>query len=148
MLARNKQQVFSSTGNTANFTNGGCDTNQLYNVNSLLADWLSSNSENRFVIYTGAVTEEGPAIGPDNQTSIAQQMNNGSLTIERFTFAGLWKYYLAGLWNQPFASQAQICDYNGMSHEDVLRNFAYTVQNPPNGCPVASDGQQPVAWNP
>lgn len=142
--------ILFDPGNTNDFTNGGCETDSKYSYdfNSLYANWLQSDPQNRLIIYTGAVTEESPAIGPDPQTPIAEQMNNGSITIPRFTFAGLWKYYLADIWNQPFAHQAQICDYSGMSHEDVLRNFAYTVQNPQNGCPVAANGQQPVAWNP
>jgi hypothetical protein len=61
------------------------------------------------------------------------------------TYAGLWKYYLAGIWNQPFAIRAVICDYDNMGHEDVLRNFAYAVNSSIASCPSAASLTQ---WNP
>lgn len=141
--------ILFDPGNTKDFVEG-CDTNKKYNINTLLAEWLRSNKTNRLIIYTGLRTEEGSA-GPYPQP-FQEQLQNGTFQqqpyIDNETFAGLWKYYLAGIWSKNFANQAQICDYNGMSHEDVLRNFAHTVQNPQSGCPVAADGQEPVAWNP
>ncbi len=142
--------ILFDPGNTSDFTNGSCDTNPKYDINTFLADWLRSNPANRLIIYTGLRSEEGNP-GPYPQPFV-EQLQDGTLLqqpyINNETFAGLWKYYLAGIWNQPFANQAQICDYNGMSHEDVLANFAYTVQHPISSCPVAADGQKPVAWNP
>ena len=142
--------ILFDPGNTIDFTNGSCDTNHRYNINAILADWLSSNPTNRLIIYTGLRSEEGN-FGPCPQPFV-EQLQDGTLLqqpcVVNETFAGLWKYYLAGIWNQPFANQAQICDYNGLSHEGVLANFAYTVKKPISSCPVAKNGQYPVAWNP
>jgi hypothetical protein len=120
----------------------------MFTFNADYANWLASDPENRLIVYTGAVSEESPAVGPDPQQSISQQINNGTIETPRYTFAGLWKYYFAGIWDQPFASQAQVCDYPGMSHTDVLSDFAYSVQSIPNSCPISPTGQQPTAWNP
>lgn len=74
-----------------------CDLS--YDINSLLAGWLQSSPQNQLVVFT-------------------------SRDSERNNFGGLWTYYFAGIWNQPFANQALVCDYNGMQHPDVLQNFA------------------------
>lgn len=98
-------------------------------INSLLASWLQSNSANRLLVLTGIDTEE--------------KVNGVS------KYAGLWKYYLAGIWSQPFAGQAQICDYDSMLHPDVLRNFASVVNNSSPGCPASPSGRPKLtAWNP
>lgn len=96
-----------------------------FNINGVLARWLSSNTANRLMILTGRDSEE----------------KDGS----RSTFAGLWSYYLAGIWNQPFADQAQVCDYDNMGHPEVLASFATVVAHPPTSCPP---GPQLTAWNP
>jgi|GEM_PF-2220622 len=96
-----------------------------YDINGMLTRWLSSNDSNRLIVLTGHVTEE---------------KKDG-----RSTFAGLWKYYLAGIWNQPFAGRAQVCDYDNMTHNEVMRNFAFVVKSPPNGCP---SGSGLTAWHP
>jgi hypothetical protein len=100
-----------------------------YSINSLLANWLRSNGANRLIVLTGKDSEEQNSSG-------------------RSTFAGLWKYYFAGIWNQPFASQAQVCDYHNLDHQHVLADFASMVQNPIHGCPTAPGVPSPVAWNP
>jgi hypothetical protein len=60
----------------------------------------------------------------------------------------LWKYYFAGIWNQPFADHALVCDYNNMDYPDVLKTFAGVVRIPPSGCPVATNKPLPTAWHP
>jgi hypothetical protein len=107
-----------------------CDTK--FNINSLLADWLSSNSANHLLVLTGLDSEE-----------------HEDGTVGRSKYAGLWKYYFAGIWNQPFASRAQICDYNDLDHEHVLSDFAWVVNHPPSTCPPAPSSQHPLTpWNP
>jgi hypothetical protein len=87
------------------------------------------SASNRLTVLTGLRSEE--KTGGDHGRS---------------TFAGLWKYYFAGIWNQPFAWKAQVCDYDGMGHSNVLRNFAYIVNSPPaSPCPP---GPNLTAWNP
>lgn len=120
--------ILFDPGNTANFTGKSCDTKVKPSINSLLANWLKSNGSNRLIVLTGQVSE---------------QQQNG-----RSTFAGLWKYYFAGIWNQSFASRAQVCDYHNLGHQEVLTKFAWMVRNPIHGCPTASGVPKPVAWNP
>lgn len=104
-----------------------CDLN--YDINSLLANWLQSNAGNQLLVFTGNDSEQ----------------NN---------FQGLWTYYFAGIWNQPFANQAIVCDYNSMGHPDVLQNFAGYVGDlllePMTSCPPSPDNTQwPLTqWNP
>jgi hypothetical protein len=108
----------------------GCDIK--YPVNSLLADWLKSDGNNRLTIITGKVSE---------------MKTNDKDPNSKSTYEGLWKYYLADTWNQPFANRAQVCDYNNMGHADVLKNFAWMVSAPRAGC-TAIKGYQLTIWNP
>jgi hypothetical protein len=98
-------------------------------INSLLANWLNSNGTNRLIILTGSASEE----------------SNGT----KSTYSGLWHYYLAGIWNKPFAKQAQICDYAGMGHPEVLQKFSGIVKNPSTVCPPSPSQSHPLTrWNP
>jgi hypothetical protein len=64
-------------------------------------------------------------------------------------YSGLWKYYLAKIWNQPSRGRVRICDYPGMSHEAIIQNFWTIVRNPPaSGCPAQSGKQAPRPWHP
>jgi hypothetical protein len=107
---------------------GNCDEQVKPSINSLLANWLKSNPANHLIVLTGWVSEE----------------KSGSKSV----FGGLWHYYFAGIWNQPFANQALVCDYNNLSHEEVIRRFAWDIQNPLTGCPNASGAPSPTAWHP
>jgi hypothetical protein len=100
-----------------------------YPINSLLANWLSSNHANRLIVMTGSASEE-PNAG-------------------KSTYAGLWHYYFADIWNKPFAKQAQVCDYAGMGHPEVLEKFSGIVKSTPAGCPPSPSHAHPLtAWNP
>lgn len=128
--------ILFDPGDTTDFVSPGfpkdifrqaCDQN--YNINALLVAWLGLSPSNRLTVLTGLDSEE--KTGGDQGRS---------------TFAGLWKYYFAGIWNQPFAWKAQVCDYDGMGHPEVLKNFAYIVNHPPPGpCPA---GANLTPWNP
>jgi len=109
--------------------NGSCD-DQGY-VNSLLAGWIKSNSANRLVIMAGGATE-------------ARIGGRGS----RPTFSGIWHYYLAQIWNQPFASQVTVCDYKEMDHHEILREFAWIVETPTTYCPTTSWTPPLTEWHP
>lgn len=125
--------ILFDPGSTADFANpplwkrvlgkSTCDWH--YPINSLLANWLSSNSANRLLILTGADSEEKVDGHP--------------------TYAGLWKYYLAGIWNKPFADRAQVCDYDQMAHLTVLSTFSYIIKKPVVGCP---SGPNLTSWHP
>lgn len=129
--------ILFDPGDTSDFANpplwkrllGDQTCDWRYPINGLLANWLSSNKVNQLVVLTGQDSEE--------------KNSNG-----QSTFAGLWKYYFAGIWDQPFAGQALVCDYNNLSHPQVLKDFAGLVQTPGQGCPTAQGAPQPVAWNP
>ena len=136
--------ILFDPGDTTNFADGSCDSD--YDINALLANWLQSDSANRLLIFTGAVTEEWASSTPSSSSFIGALIS-GQLKPQE-TFAGLWQYYLAGIWNQPFAAQALICDYPYMGHDQVLEDVAGFVQDPPDTCPSAPDGQQPISWNP
>lgn len=127
--------VLFDPGSTSNFAEpswikqlaGRSTCDWKFKINELLANWLSSNSANHLIIITGKDSEE-KASG-------------------RSTYAGLWKFYLAGIWKQQASvrSRAQVCDYDNMGHEDTLRKFASIVKNPVTGCPV---GPKLTAWHP
>jgi hypothetical protein len=105
-----------------------------YDSNGLLSAWLESNSSNRLLIMTGKDTE------------MKSDSNNPS---SHSNYTALWKNYLAGIWNQPFADRALICDYNNMSHEDVLRRFPWIVNNTPANCPSTPIGNDYLtSWHP
>jgi hypothetical protein len=121
--------VLFDPGATADFT-GSCDPR--IDINGLLARWLSANPANHLLVLTGYVSE---------MHSAGQH--------GRSTYAGLWKYYFAGIWNQPFASRAQVCDYESLEHDRVLIDFASVVNHPPLGCPPAPNVENYLtAWNP
>lgn len=108
---------------------GSCD--RRFDINGLLADWLSLNNANHLMVITGKDSE----------------MKDGN----RSTYSGLWKDYFAGIWNQSFADRAVVCDYNEMGHEAVLKNFYSVVNNSNNGsaCPQAPNSSEYLTeWNP
>ena len=109
----------------------GCDFE--YDVNKLLADWLQSDGQNRLTVVTGLRTE------------MKEDSNNPS---SHSTFAGMWKYYFAGIWNKPFADRATVCDYNMLEHDDVLRNVAPMVKNATATCPVGLSNHHLQVWHP
>ncbi len=105
-----------------------------YDINSLLARWLGTkdaqgNYVNRLLIMAGNDSEEKVDGKP--------------------TYAGLWKYYLAGIWGKEFAARAEVCDYDGMSHPDVLRTFSHIVETPPavGSCPTTTSGHKVTYWH-
>ena len=129
--------VLFDPGGTSDFANppawkralGDTTCDWRFNINSLLANWLKSNVENRLIVLSAIDSEE--------------KNSNG-----QSTFAGLWKYYFAGIWNQPFANRAQVCDYNNLGHSAVLADFHGIVEDPAPGCPTNKNAPKPVAWNP
>jgi hypothetical protein len=93
-----------------------CDVK--FDINGLLANWLKSNDANKLIIISGKETKKDD-------------------------YAGIWKHYIAGIWNKPFASRAMICNYDGLDHQAALRKYAHIVKSPPPGCP---DGI--ASWHP
>jgi hypothetical protein len=104
-----------------------------FDVNDLIAKWLESDSRNQLIVYTGARSE----VKKDSDDPKSES-----------TFAGLWKYYFAGIWEKPSSDRALVCDYNVLSHEDSLSQFASTVKHPRNDCPAAPAGHPLQAWHP
>jgi hypothetical protein len=133
-IAQVHRIILFDPGSTADFTatsiwdriTGVVACDQQYDINALLANWLRSNPANHLIVLTGKDSEQKNSQGQSK-------------------FNGLWKYYFAGIWNQPFANRAQVCDYDLMAHQDVLRNFAYIVKQHTVSCPP---GPKLTAWNP
>jgi len=122
--------VLFDPGATSDFTHGACDTH--FDINGLLAGWLSSDAANHLLVLTGR----------DSEMHDAGQVG-------RSTYSGLWHYYFAGIWNRPFAGRAQVCDYNYLEHDRVLIDFASVVNHPSAGCPKAPNAENYLtAWNP
>ena len=125
--------ILFDPGDAKDFTQGACDTkDDKYDINALLADWLASspNHQNKLIVYTGERSET------DN-------------------FQGLWNDYFADVWsrNNNIGAQVSVCNYDGMSHPDVLRNFAgYTnaiESTQMTDCPPdPSTGQTWLPWHP
>jgi alpha-tubulin suppressor-like RCC1 family protein len=125
-------------GNKADFTGrNNCDTR--YNINQILSTWLQADSRNYLVVLTGLNSEDR-----SKPAWCHQNWCRGPAT-----FSGLWHYYFAGIWNQPFANRALVCDYAYLSHDDVLRKFSWIVQNPlVTVCPTAAGAPRPTPWHP
>ena len=115
--------ILFDPGNTKDFgTFGSCD--YLYDINGLLAAWLRLNSANHLYVFTGSISDA----------------NN---------YAGLRKYYFAGILGQPFANRALVCDYHGMSHAKVIDYFYTYVQHTTGSCPASPSSQyKRSAWHP
>jgi len=133
-IAQLHRIILFDPGSTADFTatsiwdkiTGVVACDQKYDINALLANWLRSNPANHLIVLTGKDSEEKNSKGESK-------------------YNGLWKYYFAGIWNQPFANRAQVCDYDLMAHPDVLSKFAYIVRQSAVSCPP---GPKLTAWNP
>lgn len=115
---------------------GGCDETLRPSVNSVLADWLTSNQSARLTILAGGLTDE-TAVGASKPV-----------------YHGLWNFYLHDIWglNSSVRSRVKICDYTKLDHPEVLNNFYQVVkavgagQN--NGCPTSAGVQGPAEWSP
>jgi hypothetical protein len=97
----------------------------------MLAAWLRMNPQNRLTVFTGALSEE-----------------HAFHSWGRSNFGGLWHYYFASTWNQPFAGQVQVCDYSNVDHELILIGLSWYVRYPLAGCPSPSGLPAPVSWHP
>jgi hypothetical protein len=124
--------ILFDPGSAANFR-AGCDSRLNPPTSRLLADWLRSDPNHRLIVYTGHDSEEH-SLG----------------WVGHASFAGLWHFYFPDIWNQPFAGRAQVCDYNNLGHKDVLRQLAWTINNPldPSVCPTVNGTAGPKPWNP
>lgn len=150
---RIKTIILFDPGQTSNFV--GTDTcDPKYDINTLLATWLKSQ-DHRLIVFTGWVSEEVVYTPSREPIQSVQELTSGAAAAKQYslTFAGLWRYYFAGIWyaanaDKSIANRALVCDYFGMGHEDVVRNFAWTVKRVPTACPTAKNGQQPVSWRP
>jgi hypothetical protein len=120
--------VLIDPGNTAAII-GSCDHN--YNVNALLANWLS-HPGNQLLILTGRFTEEKPYA-------------HGWLGSS--TYKGLRKYYLADIKGRT-ANRALICDYNLADHQEIMKDSWGVVQFPPDGCPILTHEAAPTVVHP
>lgn len=107
-----------------------CDDDVSIDVNGTLASWLSSDPQNQLVIFTGKDTE---------------MKSDDANPASKSNFTALWKHYLAGIWNEPFAQRATICDYSMMEHHEVLREFSGQVRSWNGNCP---QGHNLTVWHP
>jgi len=112
---------------------GACDWT--YDPNTLYANWLKSNPSNRLIVITGTASEV--KVNPRDPSS-------------QSTYNGLQDYYFASVRNTTVGKQqVQVCDYNALSHDDVLRHYGSIVAAPWSGCPTAPDSTHVLtSWNP
>lgn len=118
-------------GTYDNYKNGACD--KKYNQSQLLADWLRLNPQNRLAILAGRDTA-------DYQHRI-----------NRHGHAGIQNYLFPAIRGEPIAEQVVVCNYDDMEHEDVFRNFAEKMNEPPitlGNCPPALGYTNIVSWHP
>ena len=132
-IAKVRTIILFDPGSKANM-DAACDSRLMPTINLLLANWLRSNALNRLIVLTGCDSE-------DHSLS-------ARLCLGKSTFNGLWTYYFASIWNQPFASRALVCDYNKLGHKQVLAYFSWIVKNPLDSCPVSDKAPKPITWNP
>jgi hypothetical protein len=124
------------------------------NPNALLASWLQSNpQQNRLIAITGQDSEEKELAPGGNSTTVSSITSGTAVNTPQqlvSTYAGLWQYYFADVWNTTVgAQQVQVCDYDGLSHEDILRDYYTSIQNPPSNCLPAPDQAHPLTqWHP
>ncbi|HVB22307.1 MAG TPA: hypothetical protein VNG51_10210 [Ktedonobacteraceae bacterium] len=123
------------------------------NPNALLASWLQLNQQNRLIIFTGQVSEEKELAPGGNNTTVSSitsgtDLNSSPQLVS--TYAGLWQYYFADVWNTTVgAQQVLVCDYDGLDHAAVLSDYYTSIQNPPSSCPSAPDQTHPLtSWHP
>jgi hypothetical protein len=110
----------------------GCDSQINPSAASLLADWIASDQSHRLIVYTGHDTEDKPLS-----------------YIGKSTFGGIWHFYFPKLWNQPFADRVAVCDYDNISHPDILKELSWTINQLPTAgtCP-SIPGKAPKPWHP
>ena len=123
--------VLFDPGDYNDFALPSCDAQIYPSINYLLASWLTSPGSHNLLILAGGATENISWWGLGSPT-----------------FHGLWHFYLADIWNQPFASQALICDYGNIPHPAVLEAFDWVARVPTSTCPTDSSLPSPIAWNP
>lgn len=123
--------ILFDPGGTAQI-NGSCDSSPAINVNALLTSWVGRDPNNQLLLLSGETSEE-PSGGANS----------------RYTYAGLWRWYFAGLWNQPYADRAVICDYHGAKHEGVLGSFSSVIEAAPSSsCPYVPWYAPATRWHP
>lgn len=123
--------ILFDPGSTSDFKDS-CESDPSLNVNALLTAWVGRDPNNHLLVLTGADSEE-PSGGANS----------------RYTYSGLWHWYFAGLWNQPYATRAIVCDYHGASHAGILGSFSWVVQAPPpSGCPSVPWYASATEWHP
>jgi hypothetical protein len=136
-VAKVRTIVLFDPGSTSDFARVGtfrrlypwkkpCDSQ--HPVSTLLAAWLNSDGRNRLFIVTGLDSEEK--------------------VDGRSTYAGIRRYYLSGIHQQPFAHRAIICDYDRLAHDQVLKEFAGMVLQPPTSCPAGPADHARTQWSP
>ena len=120
--------ILFDPGNTSDFAKGDevtCDWR--YDINGILAKWLEAKKYHRLYIMSGSITKVGTDKNPQTD------------------FAGIWEFYLAGVWSEEAGKQVTICNYDGMDHKEVLRRFASMVDKVPDACP---SGPRLTEWHP
>lgn len=123
--------ILFDPGSSSDFKDS-CETDSALNINALLAAWVGRGSDNQLLVLTGEDSEE-PSGGDHS----------------RYTYSGLWHWYFAGLWNQPYAERALVCDYHGASHEGILGSFSSVIKSPPSDkCPYVPWYAPATAWHP
>jgi hypothetical protein len=103
-----------------------CD--QRYDQDGLMANWLSGNSSRRLLVLAGEVTRDEDH--PDANGRLHQ---------------GIQRYLFPKIREAGRANQVLVCNYDEMSHPDVLHNFsALIATGSVTSCPGSPDDH----WQP
>lgn len=127
------QIILFDPGSQRDYFDGGlwptrkrsCDLS--YDQSGMYADWLSQSSGNHLLILAGAVTrDQGSA-------------KNG------YAHRGIQEALFPKIRGKAIASQVIVCNYDTMSHPDVLRKFAYIMKD---GQRTTCPGSPNAVWHP
>lgn len=99
---------------------------------ALYAEWLAHDPDNRLLILAGRVTRDEDH--PDSEGRLHQ---------------GIQRALFGEIRGTPLAQQVLVCNYDDLSHHEVLSNFRHIVQDGPQStCPTAPGVTLHWQWHP
>lgn len=107
-----------------------CDL--MYDQDGLMARWLSQSRDHRLLVLAGKVTRD--ASHPDTAGRLHQ---------------GIQRYLFPDVKAAGRSSQVLVCNYDRMSHADVMKHFSYLIASGSvTVCPTTSTIKPDASWRP